>query len=168
MRSLSKDLERVYENFWARALKAIGAGVNANLEIAKAATILEQLNRQLIEAGLDDIQKKYGDSLSALTKTAVDYFGVFAISGRDAIAGLSPRVLDAYVRFKEREIGNFIRADLVPRVEKLLMDGLFGGLSRTQIYDSVAQVADNLSTVSRGYGRGCIRGLSANGSGRSS
>lgn len=146
LKNMSKDIERLYENFFLRAKATVGKLPKDGATTYDFAIILADLNQQLIDAGLPEVQEKFGKELRELTDEAIDYFAAFGVAGR-SLAGLSPVALDAFIVFKERELATFVEDQLVGHMSELMFDGIFGNLDRQQIFDSVSAVAENMTTA---------------------
>ena len=148
LKRVEKDMVKLYDDFFLRVQSQLGRISGASpddvISLSDSLKMLSELQNQLDRAGLKKVTQSMGDELEELTDSALDYFEDFGIK-RDAIAGLSPQALDGYIAIKEFDFGYKIERELLPKIQQSILDGNFGGLSRSQIYDSIAVLSENLS-----------------------
>jgi hypothetical protein len=138
-------LIRRYERLVKKAIDdGLGAG-NKTARLAEVTKILDELDRVLELAGLDELRAYNIQKFRDLTASSLKYF-------TDAGADLSKistsiDVFDAYIRHTNINLEKMLDVQLVEPVRSQMFGSVFGGISNQQIYDNIATMLPELSVT---------------------
>lgn len=147
---IENELQKLYDDYFARVKALINSP--KVLKVGEATTLesttkmIGQLSTILHESGFDDVIEGYLDQFDHLAKTALDYYTAFGALS-PSFAGISTETLDAYVRFTETELRNFVPRKVIAPIQSALLQVNYGNLERTAVYEQVAAIETTITTT---------------------
>ncbi len=143
-----KELEAVYRRY-KREVTGImksNLGYSAKtVRLAEVSKVLDELDKALAEAGLDDLRITNAKLFKKTTESALKYF---VDAGADlSKVNTSIDVFDAYIRHTNINLTKTLDIQLVEPVRTQLFQSTFGGISRAAVVDNISALLPNLSVT---------------------
>lgn len=143
-----RELEALYRRYKREVTAAMKAGIPYDgkaIRLAEVSKVLDDLDRALLEAGLDDLRIANTKLFKATTASALKYF---IDAGADlSKVSTSIDVFDAYIRHTNINLTKMLDIQLVEPIRTQLFQSTFGGISRSAVVDNISSLLPNLSTT---------------------